>query len=434
MKRILTALLAASLFFLLALPAFAAVDSVSVSMDGLQYNKYGENNTIKATGDAKTKEIYFQVNTLPYIVKNNKTINIDMYDGTLTIPASAWNTPEYQQATANGRSVAATLTVEFQALNDETTLFKYTTADGMVRADKSSLRVELLLSSSGKHYEVETFATPVTFSLDYDFTPKGTMLTADDVAFYWIDEETARSTGNYEWTYLPGTRSVDKLQYSYTFQTDHAKGVFIGAASKNHQGAETGDANNGSNTGDNSSGGQGSISGHWAESAIVAMQELGIVPETASSFYPNREITRGEFAYYLVRTLGLEENLSGLGRFTDVPTTYDYYREVYTAAAAGIVKGDSDTTFSPNAAISRQEMAVMMNRAWVYAGKTANTDQTALRAYKDQQQVASWAVEGVASMINSGLITGRAENAFAPMGTTTRAEAIVILYRLQQSL
>ncbi len=79
------------------------------------------------------------------------------------------------------------------------------------------------------------------------------------------------------------------------------------------------------------------------------------------SYRPNDNVTRGEFASYLSKVLKLGANDGKI--FTDVPDTYMYLADIQLAATAGIITGYADGTFKPDAAISRQHMAIMLERA-----------------------------------------------------------------------
>ncbi len=149
-----------------------------------------------------------------------------------------------------------------------------------------------------------------------------------------------------------------------------------------------------------------SIYGHWAEDDIIFMQQKFVVLETADTFYPNRPITRAEFAAYLVRTLKLDTDTSLAGKFSDVPQSHTAYNEIYTAAKAGIINGQTDTTFAPDATITRQELAVMIARALKQAGQTVDTDATTMNGFHDAEKVAAWAKEGMAIAVNGGYIAG----------------------------
>lgn len=53
----------------------------------------------------------------------------------------------------------------------------------------------------------------------------------------------------------------------------------------------------------------------------------------------------------------------GAASFTDVPTTAQFFREVEALAASGITTGCTATTFCPDQAVTRRQMAAFLSRA-----------------------------------------------------------------------
>ncbi|UQZ82466.1 Endo-1,4-beta-xylanase A precursor [Paenibacillus konkukensis] len=176
---------------------------------------------------------------------------------------------------------------------------------------------------------------------------------------------------------------------------------------------------------------------HWAAQAIgdLAARQLfqsmvaePIVSASGSQgFYPDKEITRAEFAALLARMLELP--LNGTSEYADIPSTAWYANEVKAAAKAGIVEGIGDHEFSPDSAITREQMATMLMRAWhVKFGAEAVSSNNI--AFSDQGQISEWAKPSVMSAAGLHLLNGRAEGVFVPEGTTTRAEAAQVVHQV----
>ncbi|WP_312875680.1 S-layer homology domain-containing protein [Paenibacillus planticolens] len=114
--------------------------------------------------------------------------------------------------------------------------------------------------------------------------------------------------------------------------------------------------------------------------------------------------------------------------FADDAALPDWVREaVYQAAAAGIIEGYPDGSFAPTLPVTRAEMAVMLARAI-----GLRPSETALPRYADAADVPDWAKEAVAGVYEAGLMTGRDGGYFAPRDFATRAEAAVLLLRVNQ--
>lgn len=164
---------------------------------------------------------------------------------------------------------------------------------------------------------------------------------------------------------------------------------------------------------------------YWASGVIKELFAKQIVTgTTASTFEPNRSVTRAEFTALLVRALGLKAE--GTPAFTDIPAGAWYAADVATAYKAGIVQGVSSTTFSPGANITRQEMVTLAMRGYeLMKGKPAAAEAA---PFKDEASIAAWALDNVKKAASLGIVQGRAKGEFVPLGTSTRAEAAQMLY------
>lgn len=171
---------------------------------------------------------------------------------------------------------------------------------------------------------------------------------------------------------------------------------------------------------------------HWAHDAIQALTAKQIIKGVSiTAFEPNRSITRAEFTSLLMSSLKL--TTPGDIKFADVADNAWYKEAVSIAVHAGIVKGKSETLFDPNAAITREEMAAMLMKA--FEVKTSKkVDAYAEPRFNDAEQISPWAVNYVNAAEELGLVQGRNGNKFAPKGKTTRAETAQVLYNLLYKL
>ncbi|PZD94525.1 hypothetical protein DNH61_17560 [Paenibacillus sambharensis] len=174
---------------------------------------------------------------------------------------------------------------------------------------------------------------------------------------------------------------------------------------------------------------------HWAEKEIERLASMMIVNGRGEDTYvPSGSVTRAEFAALLTRVLGLSGAEAGSASFSDV--SGGWYEDTVTAAVeAGLVTGYSDGSFRPNATISRQEMAVMMLRAFRYLndGELPAGGKGANPAFADQQAIKSWANEAVSQAVELGIAKGDGDNNFRPADNATRAEAAVMLLRMMKA-
>ena len=159
---------------------------------------------------------------------------------------------------------------------------------------------------------------------------------------------------------------------------------------------------------------------YWAYSYIHILSSRGIVSGfPGGDFEPNAPVTRAEFLKMLMLTLGLKPSTTPTP-FTDVPAGAWYAPYVSAGVQAGIVDGSSPSTFSPNANLTREEMAVLLGRA-------LHLTPTTTLHFTDTAQIDAWALQGVEEAVAAGYIEGFPNGTFQPLGTATRAQAAKIL-------
>ncbi|RXJ02186.1 hypothetical protein DS745_07265 [Anaerobacillus alkaliphilus] len=169
---------------------------------------------------------------------------------------------------------------------------------------------------------------------------------------------------------------------------------------------------------------------HWAFQVIQELSAKHVVKGiNDDQFAPTRNVTRAEFAALLVRALGLPEAKEAVS-FADVAQTKWYSKEISAASAAGIVKGKGENKFAPEDLITREEMAVMIVRAYEYkTGKKAVASGAV--SFNDAANVSSWAKEYVAIAAKLSLIQGN-DGKFRPTEHANRAESAQVIFNLLQ--
>lgn len=166
---------------------------------------------------------------------------------------------------------------------------------------------------------------------------------------------------------------------------------------------------------------------HWAKAEVTYLAQKGILSGFPDgSFGPDRDVTRAEFSKMLSVILGIKENKDAAVRFADVGDADWYAPYVLALAENGIING-YDGKFLPNDAISRQDAAVMLERAASMQGKSF--DGTV--HFDDESQIADYAKSAVSSLSSAGIFKGY-EGKFYPQDRLTRAEAAVMLARIDQ--
>lgn len=167
------------------------------------------------------------------------------------------------------------------------------------------------------------------------------------------------------------------------------------------------------------------ISSNWAKDYINQLYNKGILFAKEPGLYkPSDNITRAEFAAYLVNTLKLEPKTAGIG-FKDVKDNSDYAEFIKTAASYKLIMGNEQGYYKPNDPITRQDAAAIMQRAIDVLG----ADYAALLEpqFVDASQISSYAKDAVKLIYNMQIMTGKPGNLFEPKSFTTRAEVSKIL-------
>lgn len=176
----------------------------------------------------------------------------------------------------------------------------------------------------------------------------------------------------------------------------------------------------------------GDISGHKNQPAIEALASRGIINGiNDTSFAPNATMTRAEYAAIVVRGLGLtpKEN----GRFSDILSGMWYAGYVGTANAYGIVNGTTNTTFEPNGPITREQAAAMTARAAKLCGMATSYDTATIRdtlsGFGDYVSSSEWARESLAFCYDKGVLDSTDLN-IRPQQAVLRCEVAQMLYNL----
>ena len=171
--------------------------------------------------------------------------------------------------------------------------------------------------------------------------------------------------------------------------------------------------------------------GQWYHEAVYYAVVNGLFAGTSdTTFSPNESMTRGMLVTVLWRLAGKPE-AKAAASFQDVDAQQYYAKAVAWAAENGIVAGTSDTTFSPNAKVTREQMAAILYR---YAKRNSvDVSKTAdLKDFPDADKVASYAKDAMAWAVESGIISGTLKDGktyLNPTGSATRAQVASILMR-----
>ena len=162
----------------------------------------------------------------------------------------------------------------------------------------------------------------------------------------------------------------------------------------------------------------------WYKDAVQYAYDNGLMTGVSDTeFAPEQTTTRAETCSILARL----ENVTSAesAGFADVDDEW-YATAVNWAASVGVVSGTGEGNFSPNAAITREQLAAMLMNysAWKGEDVSARADLT---TYSDQPS--AWAEESISWSVAEGLISGVTADTLQPQGNATRAQVAAILAR-----
>lgn len=165
----------------------------------------------------------------------------------------------------------------------------------------------------------------------------------------------------------------------------------------------------------------------WAEPELKEASKQNLIPEIFDEANLTKNITRKEFAHTVVK---MYEKITGQKAvpIAKNPFTDTKDKEVLKAYNIGITNGTSDTTFSPDDLITREQMATMMTRALTKAGKDTSRPESA-KLFADDSEFSEYAKESIYYMSSIEIIKGVGDNKFDSQGKASREQALAISIR-----
>lgn len=149
---------------------------------------------------------------------------------------------------------------------------------------------------------------------------------------------------------------------------------------------------------------------------------------SSRAFAPNANLTRGMLVQILYNLEGKPKGTAA--NFSDVQADAWYAEAVGWAAANKVVTGYADSTFRPNAAVTREQAAAILYRYAKSKGIDVSVgENTNILSYVDVQQASEYAIPALQWAVGAGVLNGKNDSRLAPTGTATRAEIAAIMQR-----
>ncbi|MFC7680400.1 carbohydrate binding domain-containing protein [Paenibacillus sp. GCM10028914] len=166
------------------------------------------------------------------------------------------------------------------------------------------------------------------------------------------------------------------------------------------------------------------LSGHWSKSAVMHMQDMYLLQGYADgTFKPNQAISRAEFVLILDRVFGFAGGAVS-SSFADIDASDWYYDAMTRANGSGIIQGTAPGHLSPKQPITRQDAAVMVDRAFQLSTGTEEAHE--LLKFDDANEVSGYAEKAITYLASENIVNGYKDE-LNPKAAITRAETAKLL-------
>lgn len=168
------------------------------------------------------------------------------------------------------------------------------------------------------------------------------------------------------------------------------------------------------------------MEGSFAEEPVDRLAAMGIIEGISpGEFAPGKSITRGQFAVWMARTLGIQPVLPVAPAFTDISGDLMQTWYIEALSKMGIIRGSGAEGFKPESPLLRQDAAVLVHQALGGEYRSPSINQR----YTDNHSIAPYAAGSVAYVTGRGWMGG-SDNRFYPLNEMTRAEAACLMAHL----
>ena len=166
---------------------------------------------------------------------------------------------------------------------------------------------------------------------------------------------------------------------------------------------------------------------HWAFEPVNYLANKGIIAGRGNGvFEPDAPVSRKEAVKIIVLSLGIADGDAKIG-LGDVSSNDWAYSYICSAVSAGVVNGDENGNFKPDANITRQDLAVMIYRAAKISG-TELEQGLNTSAFADSDSISDYAQDAVSALSGAKVINGYENGNFAPHDNCTRAQLAKMIY------
>ena len=179
----------------------------------------------------------------------------------------------------------------------------------------------------------------------------------------------------------------------------------------------------------------------WSYQYITELNKAGVLP-SGDNFHGQEEETRGNLVLYLYnmdngvfadrkkqREKEQGKPQADPASFSDVAEDNPYYDAVYWAYGNGLVGGTTDTEFSPDHSLTREQVCTILARFAALEGISL-IQAVEPEQFKDSLEISNYARSGVTACQMAGVVKGYEDNFFYPQNTMTKEECAAVVYRV----
>ena len=174
-------------------------------------------------------------------------------------------------------------------------------------------------------------------------------------------------------------------------------------------------------------------SSSWYYDNVYFCFNQGLMAGTSvTKFSPNDNMTRAMMVTILAKMKSVNVSSYTTSSFTDVNINSWYGKYAEWAKQNGIVSGTSEKTFSPNSALTREQMYTMFYNFSKYCGYNISVTKS-LSGFSDYSKISSWAVTPMEWAYARNFVSGTSSSLVSPKIIATRAQAATVVKRFRQA-
>jgi hypothetical protein len=169
--------------------------------------------------------------------------------------------------------------------------------------------------------------------------------------------------------------------------------------------------------------------GHWAwgeveECARAHSASSDFVTEGFGdgNYWPGLVVNRAAMAVFVARGAGYTDTAPTTPTFSDIATDFWSYNEIERCVANNVVGGYPDGTYRPNVTVTRDQMAVYIQRAVGFATAPAAGTFSDVGA-------SHWAVTEIEACVANNVVQGYPDGTYKPGNDVTRGQMAVFVWR-----